>query len=173
MGLSGQAFFRGVAAERFCVRNSGARVVVEGVGDHGCEYMTGGRTVILGKTGRNFAAGMSGGIAYVWDVDGDFPSLCSTDMVELDGLHDKDDQKDVWELINLHYKYTGSEVAEKILNSWNVILYQFVRVMPTDYKQILDKKKKITQMEAEFGQNNRLYRVPENREQGTASGTAN
>jgi glutamate synthase (NADPH/NADH) large chain len=138
----GQAFIRGMAAERFCVRNSGAHVVVEGVGDHGCEYMTGGRAVILGTTGRNFAAGMSGGIAYVWDTDGSFRSRCNPAMVELDSLSFIEEQAEVRNMIELHYNYTGSVVAYDVLDNWDSIVPYFVKVMPMDYKRVLQKKKK-------------------------------
>ena len=139
---SGRAFIRGRAAERFCVRNSGARAVVEGVGDHGCEYMTGGRAVILGPTGLNFAAGMSGGIAYVWDIDGDFDSKCNKGMVDLDPVDDDDDISELRELIELHLEYTGSAVAERILEEWPDVLSQFVKVMPTDYKRVLAERRR-------------------------------
>ena len=139
---SGRAFFRGRAAERFCVRNSGARAVVEGVGDHGCEYMTGGRAVILGPTGLNFAAGMSGGVAYVWDVSGDFPSRCNTGMVDLDPVDDEDDISELRELIELHLEYTGSAVAARILDAWPEVLEQFVKIMPTDYKRVLTDRRR-------------------------------
>jgi len=146
---SGRAFFRGLAAERFCVRNSGARAVVEGVGDHGCEYMTGGRAVILGPTGINFAAGMSGGIAYVWDVDGDFATKCNMGMVDLDPVQDEDDISELRELIDLHLEYTGSQVAERILEEWPDVLSQFVKVMPTDYKRVLaDRRRHDEEIEA-------------------------
>ncbi|NND54689.1 MAG: glutamate synthase large subunit [Gammaproteobacteria bacterium] len=137
---TGRAFFRGRAAERFCVRNSGAKAVVEGVGDHGCEYMTGGRAVILGLTGRNFAAGMSGGIAYIWDVNGDFESKCNTGMVDLDPVEHDDDISELRELIELHLEFTGSEVAKRILDGWPEVLSQFVKVMPTDYKRVLTER---------------------------------
>jgi glutamate synthase (NADPH/NADH) large chain len=139
---TGRAFIRGRAAERFCVRNSGARAVVEGVGDHGCEYMTGGRAVILGATGLNFAAGMSGGIAYVWDVAGDFESKCNTGMVDLDPVEDEDDISELREMIELHLEYTGSKVAERILEEWPDVLSQFVKVMPTDYKRVLAERRR-------------------------------
>jgi len=139
---TGRAFIRGRAAERFCVRNSGARAVVEGVGDHGCEYMTGGRAVILGPTGLNFAAGMSGGIAYVWDVAGDFEAKCNPGMVDLDPVEDDDDISELREMIELHQKYTGSEVAERILEEWPDVLNQFVKVMPTDYKRVLAERRR-------------------------------
>ncbi|GAA4432290.1 glutamate synthase large subunit [Bremerella cremea] len=133
----GQAFFRGRAAERFCVRNSGAHTVVEGVGDHGCEYMTGGRVVVLGSTGRNFAAGMSGGIAYIWDYDGNFLQNCNLGMVELERLDTPSDIVEVKGLIEMHAKYTKSAVAEKILADWDNAVTQFVKVMPVDYKRVL------------------------------------
>ena len=138
---AGEAFFRGQVAERFCVRNSGARTVVEGVGDHGCEYMTGGRTVILGPTGRNFAAGMSGGIAYVWDRDGDFNLKCNLELVELEKVEGEDDIAEVRELIEKHHQYTGSTVAESVLADWDRFLSQLVKVMPTDYKRVLEEQK--------------------------------
>ncbi|NOY73179.1 MAG: glutamate synthase large subunit, partial [Gammaproteobacteria bacterium] len=118
----GQAFFRGIAAERFCVRNSGALAVVEGVGDHACEYMTGGRVVILGPTGRNFAAGMSGGVAYVWDRNNDFSAQCNVAMVDLDPLECEEDIAELKNLIKLHQHYTGSTVAEHVLNDWDNIV---------------------------------------------------
>ncbi len=134
---SGQAFFRGRAAERFCVRNSGAWAVVEGVGDHGCEYMTGGRAVILGPTGRNFAAGMSGGIAYVWDYDGQFADRCNMSMVELSRVESDEDVGELLEMIELHEKYTGSRVAQLVLDDWpGVVRKKFVKVMPLDYKRV-------------------------------------
>jgi len=138
----GRAFFRGKAAERFCVRNSGAKTVVEGVGDHGCEYMTGGVTVILGPTGINFAAGMSGGVAYIWDYQGDFASKCNMGMVELDPVDDEEDIAELRELIELHHKYTGSAVANEVLDGWPDVLKQFVKVMPTDYKRVLQERKR-------------------------------
>ncbi len=137
---SGQAFFRGRAAERFCVRNSGAHTVVEGVGDNGCEYMTGGRAVILGKTGRNFAAGMSGGVAYVWKANDDFHQNCNIDMVELDEVVTDEDIAELRQLIALHRQYTGSTVAEKVLNNWEAFLPQFVKVIPIDYKRVLEQR---------------------------------
>ncbi len=140
---AGQAFFRGIAAERFCVRNSGAHAVIEGVGDHGCEYMTGGRVVILGPTGRNFAAGMSGGIAYVWDREGDFLSRCNLGMVDLEKIDTDDDAAEVRELIDLHLRYTGSTVAARVLADWDILRPQFVKVMPIDYRKVLDQQKRM------------------------------
>jgi glutamate synthase (NADPH/NADH) large chain len=134
---SGEAYFRGIAAERFCVRNSGASAVVEGIGDHGCEYMTGGRAVILGETGRNFGAGMSGGIAYVLDRKGDFASKCNTGTLELEILCMENDIIELKQLVSNHMKATGSTVARQILDNWEDELRQFVKVMPTDYKRVL------------------------------------
>ena len=133
----GHAFFRGRAAERFCVRNSGALAVIEGVGDHGCEYMTGGRVVILGRTGRNFAAGMSGGIAYVWDPAGELLRNCNLGMVELEDLLDPDDVAEVRDLVGQHQQFTGSAVAAEVLQRWEECQSQFVKVMPRDYKRVL------------------------------------
>ncbi len=133
----GMAFISGKAAERFAVRNSGARTVIEGVGDHACEYMTGGRVVVLGPTGRNFAAGMSGGIAYVWDPDGTFASRCNLGMVEIEPIEVVGDVKEVRGLITLHYRHTGSEVAKDFLYNWDERLKEIVRVMPLDYKRVL------------------------------------
>ena len=136
----GEAYFRGVAAERFCVRNSGASVVVEGIGDHGCEYMTGGKAIILGKTGRNFGAGMSGGVAYVYDFDGDFENKCNKETFELEKVS-KEDSKDLKDFITRHRNLTGSEVAKSILKNWETELIKFVKVMPTDYKRVLNELK--------------------------------
>ncbi len=137
---SGEAYFRGVAAERFCVRNSGASVVVEGIGDHGCEYMTGGKAIILGNTGRNFGAGMSGGIAYVYDLNGDFETKCNKETFELEELS-KDDFKELNRFITKHKDFTGSEVAKSILKAWDKEKEKFVKVMPTDYKRVLSEMK--------------------------------
>ena len=137
---SGEAYFRGIAAERFCVRNSGASVVVEGIGDHGCEYMTGGKAVILGSTGRNFGAGMSGGIAYIYDKDKDFDKNCNKETFEIESLLEED-LKDLKELITNHFNYTGSVVAEKIIESWDIEVERFIKVMPTDYKRVLNEMK--------------------------------
>jgi glutamate synthase domain-containing protein 3 len=136
---TGEAYFRGCAAERFAVRNSGARTVVEGVGDHGCEYMTGGRAVILGSTGRNFAAGMSGGIAYVWDKRGDFEINCNLDGIDLDPVDQQQDIDELRELIERHRQFTGSAVAEEILLNFDSTLAQFVKVVPREYKRVLEK----------------------------------
>ena len=135
--LMGKAFFRGVAAERFCVRNSGAQVVVEGVGDHGCEYMTGGRAVILGPTGRNFAAGMSGGIAYVWNRDGEFLTRINRELVEPDRL-DRHDAATVRGLLREHVFYTGSPVAQYVLENWNSERRRFVKVISPEFRRMLN-----------------------------------
>ena len=137
---SGNAYFRGIAAERFCVRNSGASAVVEGVGDHGCEYMTGGRVVVLGNTGRNFAAGMSGGIAYIWDPSGEFAGNCNAEMVDLDPLVADDDIAELKLLISNHAEFTGSAVATAILDDWDSATANFVKVMPKDYKRVLSQR---------------------------------
>ncbi len=141
---SGTAFIRGMAGERFAVRNSGATVVVEGVGDHGCEYMTGGRVIILGDTGRNFAAGMSGGIAYVWDVNNSFLKNCNLEMVLPDAL-DPDDEKFLHAMLLQHQKATRSDVAAHVLSYWPRAVKQFIKVMPVDYKAVLEKKKLLNQ----------------------------
>lgn len=138
---SGEAFFRGRAAERFAVRNSGAHAVIEGVGDHGCEYMTGGRVVILGPTGRNFAAGMSGGIAYVWTPYESILDNCNLGMVELEKVKTEEDIAELRELIEKHREHTGSAVATEILSRWDEMLPQFVKVMPTDYKRVLEEQR--------------------------------
>jgi glutamate synthase (NADPH/NADH) large chain len=138
---AGAAFFRGVAGERFCVRNSGAVAVVEGTGDHGCEYMTGGRVVVIGRTGRNFAAGMSGGLAYVYDEAGDFPQRCNQEMVSLEPLVDSEDLELVRGLLERHIEYTDSEVARRILVDWPAQAVKFVRVMPVDYRRVLEAQR--------------------------------
>ncbi len=141
----GRAFFRGRAAERFCVRNSGAWAVIEGVGDHACEYMTGGRAIILGPTGRNFAAGMSGGIAYVWAPDAEkFRLNCNLGMVELETIESADEASEILEMIELHSRHTGSTVAAQVLESWPDVLTQFVKVMPVDYKRVLMERQQQT-----------------------------
>lgn len=134
---SGEAYIRGMAGERFCVRNSGVNAVVEAVGDHGCEYMTGGRVVVLGSTGRNFAAGMSGGIAYVLDETDTFAGRCNKEMVEIDSLEDPIEIRQLKEMILKHYKYTESSLAERILLNWSELVPKFARVMPRDYKRML------------------------------------
>ena len=135
----GEAYIRGQAGERFCVRNSGAHAVVEGVGDHGCEYMTGGRVVVLGDTGRNFAAGMSGGIAYVLDLKGDFATRCNLDMVDIEPLNDVQDVKELNELIWQHAFHTGSRVAWRVLGNWETMWPRFVKVFPKDYRRMLQQ----------------------------------
>ena len=137
---SGEAYFRGIVAERFAVRNSGASAVVEGIGDHGCEYMTGGRVVILGKTGRNFGAGMSGGIAYVWDPKNALAAQCNMETYELDRVTAANDILELKVLIGNHADYTESPVAASILENWEQSLRQFVKVMPTDYKRVLEEQ---------------------------------
>ena len=161
--ICGEAYFRGVAGERFAVRNSGAEAVVEGVGDHGCEYMTGGTIVVIGKTGRNFAAGMSGGIAYVLDADGTFASRCNTSMVDLEPVLAESEQdgkipRDVWHqgcadeavlkrLLENHARHTGSELARTILERWAEYRAKFIKVFPREYRRALGelaaKSKKI------------------------------
>ncbi len=138
---SGEAYIRGKAGERFCVRNSGANVVVEGVGDHGCEYMTGGNAVILGNTGRNFAAGMSGGIAYIYDTKGDFATKCNMEMVDLDPL-DQEDAIILNDLITKHYAYTASSIAKFVLGDFENQLKNFIKVFPKDYKKVVLEKRK-------------------------------
>jgi glutamate synthase (ferredoxin) len=139
---SGEAYFRGMAGERFGVRNSGVKTVVESVGDHGCEYMTGGTVVVLGKTGRNFAAGMSGGVAYVLDEDGTFARNCNKQMVGLQKLEDGDEIADLRALIEKHVLYTGSEKGRNVLALWNATVPKFVKVMPKDYERVLQAIKK-------------------------------
>jgi glutamate synthase domain-containing protein 3 len=137
--IVGQAYIRGVAGERFCIRNSGLSVVVEGVGDHGCEYMTGGRVIVLGKTGRNFAAGMSGGIAYIYDKESNFKEKCNLAAVGLESCS-VDDVKNIYDLLRKHYQYTQSKVAERILDNFARDIKKFVKVMPKEYKRILELK---------------------------------
>ena len=139
---SGEAYFRGVAGERFAVRNSGAHTVVEGVGDHGCEYMTGGRVVVLGRTGRNFAAGMSGGIAYVLDAPGTFAKRCNRQMVDLEPLEQTDDIELVRSLVMKHVQYTSSELGTRVLANWDDSVKRFVKVMPRDFKRVLDAERR-------------------------------
>nr|KJB46761.1 hypothetical protein B456_008G269600 [Gossypium raimondii]KJB46763.1 hypothetical protein B456_008G269600 [Gossypium raimondii] len=138
---SGEAYFNGMAAERFCVRNSGAKAVVEGVGDHGCEYMTGGTVVVLGKTGRNFAAGMSGGIAYVLDVDGKFQSRCNPELVDLDKIEEEEDIVTLKMMIQQHQRHTNSQLAREVLAAFESLLPKFIKVFPRDYKRVLAKMK--------------------------------
>ena len=151
--IAGEAYFRGVAGERFAVRNSGAQAVVEGVGDHGCEYMTGGTVVVLGMTGRNFGAGMSGGIAYVLDEDGSFAQRCNTAMVQMEPVLSEAEQegklsRDLWHqgkadeailkaMIENHGRHTGSVQAKQILEGWNACRGKFVKVFPNEYRRAL------------------------------------
>ncbi len=152
--ISGEAFFRGLAGERFAVRNSGAHAVVEGVGDHGCEYMTGGRVVVIGPTGRNFAAGMSGGIAYVWDKDGTFEARCNKGMVDLVKVDEPEDIKELKTLIEKHKNYTGSTVAESVLKNWNTVLPRFVKIYPRDYRRVLEEAKGIIKQDNQLAKKN-------------------
>ncbi|HML00684.1 MAG TPA: glutamate synthase subunit alpha, partial [Acidimicrobiales bacterium] len=134
---AGEAFLRGQVGERFCVRNSGATAVVEGVGDHGCEYMTGGRVVVLGRTGRNFGAGMSGGVAFVFDPDRRFGPLVNTELVELEPL-DEEDRRFVLDMVQRHAAETDSALARRLLESWGRSVADFVKVMPRDYRRVLE-----------------------------------
>ena len=145
--VSGKAFFRGIAGERFAVRNSGAQTVVEGVGDHGCEYMTGGTVVVLGSTGRNFAAGMSGGLAYVLDRDSDFEIHCNKSGVDLVSVDEAEDAQQLKSLIEEHFQSTQSAVAKKVLDEWEETLPKFVKVYPTDYRRVIEKHKNKKQNE--------------------------
>ena len=149
---SGEIYLRGVVGERFCVRNSGASAVVEGCGDHGCEYMTGGRVVILGGTGRNFAAGMSGGIAYVYDDRGMFSKLCNLEMVDLDKPDQPDDEHTLRRLLDNHYRFTGSTLARNILDEFERESRWFVKVMPKDYRRVLEKQAEVERRAKEAGQ---------------------
>ena len=156
---SGEAYVNGLVGERFCVRNSGINAVVEGIGNHGCEYMTGGRVLVLGKTGRNFAAGMSGGIAYVVDLQ---PELCNRDLVNLEALKDKKEQALVKELLRKHVTYTGSPLGEALLKNWTATVKRITRVIPKEYEEMLAiieeaKAQKHTQAEAEMIAFNRKY----------------
>ena len=135
----GEAYIDGRVGERFCVRNSGATAVVEGVGDHGCEYMTGGRVAVLGQTGRNFAAGMSGGIAYVWNPRGDFDYYCNMEMVELTLLDNADDREELHRLIAAHVRHTDSLIGRRMLEEWKRYAPQFIKVTPVEYKHHLEK----------------------------------
>lgn len=138
---SGEIYINGRVGERFCVRNSGAIAIVEGVGDHCCEYMTGGRTVVLGSTGRNFAAGMSGGIAYVWNPDGEFDYFCNMEMVELSLIEEMADNRELYRLIGNHYKHTHSPLAAAMLDNWDEYVQQFIKVIPIEYKKVLHDEK--------------------------------
>ena len=141
---SGEAYIGGMAGERFCVRNSGINAVVEAIGDHGCEYMTGGRVVVLGATGRNFAAGMSGGVAYVMDENGTFSRRCNQQMIGLEKLMDATEIDQVRQMIERHVKYTRSQRGQAILNDWDAFVPKFVKVMPKDYKRMLQAIKAVT-----------------------------
>jgi glutamate synthase domain-containing protein 3 len=146
----GEIFIRGVAGERFCVRNSGARAVVEGVGDHGCEYMTNGRVVVLGPTGRNFAAGMSGGIAYVLDETGDFDIRCNQEMVDLEPVVEQEDRDELYQIVQEHHRCTGSANARRVLDAWEETLPSFVKVYPKDYRRVMEAQK-LRQLEGVVG----------------------
>ena len=151
--INGEAYIRGVAGERFCIRNSGLNAVVEGVGDHACEYMTGGRVVVLGKTGRNFGAGMSGGIAYVYDGISNFKKRCNLEMVELEDPNEQD-LETIKNLLSNHYRYTQSPIAKKIIDDFKLESKKFIKVMPTEYKRILgevEKKRKPIVVEVSDG----------------------
>jgi glutamate synthase domain-containing protein 3 len=146
---SGELYVHGMAGERFAVRNSGAVAVVEGVGDHGCEYMTGGTVVVLGNTGVNFAAGMSGGIAYVLDENQLFDTRCNLEMVDLEPLVDEEDKKALLSLVQNHVRYTRSAYARQILSDWTEMLPRFVKVLPTDYRSALERMRKDQSRETE------------------------
>jgi glutamate synthase (NADPH/NADH) large chain len=137
---SGELYINGKVGERFAVRNSGAITVIEGAGDHCCEYMTGGRVVVLGETGRNFAAGMSGGVAYVWDKNHNFDYFCNMDMVEINLVEDSSYRKELHELIRQHYLYTGSKLARTMLDDWNKYIEDFIQVVPIEYKRVLQEE---------------------------------
>jgi len=139
---SGEAYINGKAGERFCVRNSGAKAVVEGIGDHGCEYMTGGIAVILGEVGRNFGAGMSGGIAYVFDKNETFKKKCNSESLNLLKVEEDKDVKELRQLIENHYNATISPLAQHILENWEVCLPMFIKVFPEEYRQALVRLEK-------------------------------
>ena len=149
---SGELYINGKVGERFGVRNSGAIAVIEGAGDHCCEYMTGGRVVVLGETGRNFAAGMSGGVAYVWDKNHNFDYFCNMDMVEINLVEDSTYRKELHELIRQHYLYTGSKLARTMLDDWNHYVEDFIQVVPIEYKRVLQEEqvKKLQQKIADM-----------------------
>jgi glutamate synthase (ferredoxin) len=140
---AGEAYVRGMAGERFCVRNSGVYAVIEAVGDHGCEYMTGGRVVVLGPTGRNFAAGMSGGVAYVLDEQGEFPRNCNKEMVQLYPLDDREEIEIVHAMVRRHAEYTDSARGKAVLASWEELVPKFVKVLPNDYKRVLEAQQRM------------------------------
>ena len=152
---SGELYINGKVGERFGVRNSGAVAVVEGAGDHCCEYMTGGRVVVLGETGRNFAAGMSGGVAYVWDKNHNFDYFCNMDMVEINLVEESSYRKELHELIRQHYLYTGSKLARTMLDDWNRYVEDFIQVVPIEYKRVLQEEqvKKLQQKIADMQRN--------------------
>ncbi|MGB3775667.1 MAG: glutamate synthase subunit alpha, partial [Leeuwenhoekiella sp.] len=146
---TGEAYFNGIAGERFCVRNSGAHAVVEGIGDHGCEYMTGGVAVILGSTGRNFGAGMSGGIAYIYDDANTFRKNCNTKDLNLDPVSEAEDKEQLHTLITHHYNYTQSRLAQNILEKWEDHLPKFIKVLPEEYRKALirlEEEEKLTDL---------------------------
>ena len=153
---SGEVYINGRVGERFAVRNSGAIAVVEGVGDHCCEYMTGGRVVVLGSTRRNFAAGMSGGVAYVWNKDGNFDYFCNMEMVELSLIEEASYRKELHELIRQHYLYTGSNLARIMLDDWNRYVDEFIQIVPIEYKKVLQEEQmrklqqKIAEMQRDY-----------------------
>jgi glutamate synthase (NADPH) large chain len=169
---SGDAYLNGVAGERFGVRNSGATAVVEGVGDHGCEYMTGGVVVVLGKTGRNFAAGMSGGVAFVLNLDQKFERRCNTSMVALEAVEEEEDIALLKKLISRHARYTGSARARRVLANWDAMLPKFVRVMPTEYRKALEarERERLTEVKSDGG-NGRSTRVPHDQARRAGSET--
>jgi glutamate synthase domain-containing protein 3 len=140
---SGEIFVCGMAGERFAVRNSGVNAVVASIGDHGCEYMTGGRVVVLGRTGRNFAAGMSGGVAYILDQAGDFASRVNMQMVELEKLTDTDEIEEVWKLVQKYQAHTQCVCAAQLIADWKNTVQKFVKVIPKDYKRVLESMKKV------------------------------
>lgn len=153
---SGELYINGKVGERFGVRNSGAIAVLEGAGDHCCEYMTGGRVVVLGETGRNFAAGMSGGVAYVWDKNHHFDYFCNMDMVEINLVEDSVSRKELHELIRQHYLYTGSTLARTMLDNWQRYIEDFIQIVPIEYKRVLQEeqmmrlREKIADMQREY-----------------------
>ena len=153
---SGELYINGKVGERFGVRNSGAIAVIEGAGDHCCEYMTGGRVVVLGETGRNFAAGMSGGVAYVWDKHHTFDYFCNMDMVEINLVEDNVSRKELHELIRQHYLYTGSKLARTMLDDWNRYVEDFIQIVPIEYKRVLQEeqmnklRQKIADMQRDY-----------------------
>jgi glutamate synthase (NADPH) large chain len=147
---SGEVFINGLAGERFAVRNSGVTAVVEGVGDHGCEYMTGGTVVVIGQTGRNFAAGMSGGVAYVLDEHQLFDTLCNLDMVDLESIWREEDQRILRDLVTRHHQWTGSAQARRLLENWREVVGKFVKVMPTEYRKALEKMRERESRQQEF-----------------------